>query len=147
MKTLRYFNLAAFALATMFATACGGDDKQEGKLDNGQTCSADSNCKSGKCGDDNKCVEKSDISNDKKENGEICTKDDDCKSGYCDDGLESSKKMRWPNLVPPVQPTVNAKANSAIRIPPFASMKPIKIKNSNRENRVRQTTIAKAIIV
>ena len=62
-------------------------------------------------------------------------------------GLESSKKMRWPNLVPPVQPTVNAKANSAIRIPPFASMKPIKIKNSNRENRVRQTTIAKAIIV
>ena len=62
-------------------------------------------------------------------------------------GLESSKKMRWPNLVPPVQPTVNAKANSAIRIPPFASMKPIKIKNSNRGNRVRQTTIAKAIIV
>ena len=97
MKTLRYFNLAAFALATMFATACGGDDKQEGKLDNGQTCSADSNCKSGKCGDDNKCVEKSDISNDKKENGEICTKDDDCKSDYCDEGGKCATKPAAPN--------------------------------------------------
>ena len=91
MKKLSILCLVSAIGCMGFLTSCDDSNDNAAKRQNGEKCSASSECQSDFCNANNKCEDKP-AAETKKDNGETCADNAECKSNYCNDDKKCDDK-------------------------------------------------------
>ena len=91
MKKLSILCLVSAIGCMGFLTSCDDSNDNAAKRQNGEKCSASSECQSDFCNANNKCEDKP-AAETKKDNGETCNDNAECKSDFCNDDKKCDDK-------------------------------------------------------